>query len=125
MSAPGFMKLIVAPIFFAAALACAAETEGVVQDPHGQSWKLRISRDVNTDVVNVARVGGGEKAFHATIRGTEKQSLLNALDQAMSNGEERRRRGMIAAQEMRKYGPKEQYRLWAALIERLASERML
>jgi len=57
--------------------------------------------------------------------GNETHALANALDQAMSNGEERRRRGMIAGQEMRKYQPKEQYRLWAALIKRLASERML
>ncbi len=54
--------------------------------------------------------------------GNETHALAGALDQAMSNGEERRRRGMIAAHKMHKYEPEEQYRLWAALIERLASE---
>lgn len=55
--------------------------------------------------------------------GTETHALAKALDQAMSNGEERRRRGIVAAEEMRKYEPSEQFRLWAALIERLAGER--
>lgn len=57
--------------------------------------------------------------------GDETLALANALNQAMSNGDERRRRGMIAAQKMRKYEPEKQYRIWATLIERIASERIL
>jgi glycosyltransferase involved in cell wall biosynthesis len=58
-------------------------------------------------------------------RGNEIDALACTLHQAMSDGEERRRRGALAAREMRKYEPEEQFQRWATLIEGVANGRKI